>query len=260
MAIANRRSPSMRYAPSAAHRCSRAWRRTGAATRSSTWAGGDATRASSSTKRTMAGPQTEIFTHSLTQTHSLTLHCTHTRTRTPRGLNPATRGARAKRSPRNTRTRHAPGPGQRKPRTPPTDACRLQDSRVDRRRAQACGGSRAGASVRGSLSLRARPRGVGDAGGVEPAPPPRGTQRRTRAHHRMTTVSSTSSFCRRRRRRLLRGALGSPSAVKARGERAARRSMAMANGEKVGSRSVLRRAWSRPQRGGACAHARSKNK
>ena len=59
---------------------------------------------------------------------------------------------------------------------------------------------------------RARRRGVGDAGGVEPActdapdgaPPPRGTQRRTR-HRRMTTVSSTSSFCRRRRRRRLLG-------------------------------------------------------
>ena len=154
------------------------------------------------------------LTHSLKLTHSL---YTHSDSHSGRGLNPATRGARAKRSPRNTRTRHAPGPGQRKPRTPPTDACRLQDSRVDRRRAQACGGSRAGASVRGSLSLRARRRGIGDAGGVEPAPPPRGTQRRTRAHRRMTTVSSTSSFCRRRRRRLLRGALGSPSAVKARG-------------------------------------------
>ena len=63
-----------------------------------------------------------------------------------------------------------------------------------------------------SFCYRAR-RGVGDAGGIEPAcndapdgaPPPWGTQRRTR-HRRMTTVSSTSGgFHRRRRRRRLLG-------------------------------------------------------
>jgi hypothetical protein len=61
-----------------------------------------------------------------------------------------THGARRLEEARGTRnSQHAPGPGQRKPRTPPTDTSHHPRSRAGRRRAQACGArrSRAGPGI-----------------------------------------------------------------------------------------------------------------